>query len=181
MKRYGLLILCLGIICAGCTENDYQQLAGYKRELEPIEEQLQELLDTYRGAALALGEGYGPRLPLEPARGRRMLEQARELAVDFEGIEIPPAAVEVAEIKREATSSVVDACELLDAFLYTWVGIVPPASGEPTVVSLDIELIGDFADQRLEVDEAFETARQKLEQGALSLARAILRSRGEDS
>jgi hypothetical protein len=176
-----ILLGLLGLLLLGCAESDYQQLARYKRELEPLEERMQELLDTYRGAALALGEGYGPRLPLDTARGRELLTEARGLRQRLTAVETPPAAAAVAEVKGAAAASLVAAWEDLDAFLHRWADRVPGPGADAAAVRLEADELSAFVAQREAVEAAFTMARRRLEEGALALARAILASRGEDS
>ncbi len=179
------LILLLALLITACGESDYNALTDYQQAVSSPDSKLQNCLDEYNGSVLAVGQGYGIRLPMDSWRAEQLLAKAREARDELALVAIPEVASTVGEMKLTAANSIVSAVEELLAVMSLWeeqVPIGPPnmtPGAELEFVDLLMEDVHLIDADLTRVEEMFVEADGLLEDGALALAGALLKSRGE--
>ncbi len=183
MPRPALGTLAVSLVFLyGCAESTYDQLAQYKNEATPADALLQECLDTYAGRRIRIGEGYGYRLPFESGEVQRLLKRVREATEELRGIEPPDAALDLARDKIAAAESVCDAFEALDDVTRGWEEILPtgvPSPDDTDLGELSPEEVERWRADMARVNRTFERAEAALNDAALALGAAILRTHDE--
>lgn len=183
MSKYlHLCLIILAMLAPSCERSPYQQLAAYQERLEPLDAELQGLLDEYQGARLRVPAGYGSRLPLSPAEADFYLTRVRETADKLAALEVPDVAAEIAELKKAAAEALIDAAGKLAALVGEWEGAVPIIGADNSDITDELSLDEQrrYQSDQEAVDAAFEDAQSLLEVSALELARAVLAARGEE-
>ncbi len=180
------LLLLLALLATACGVSDYKALTDYQQEISDPDTLLQECLDEYSGTMLAVGQGYGVRLPMDSWRAEQLLTKVVEARDELAFVDVPEVAATVDELKLAAADAIITAIEELLTVVATWEPQVPVGPPDMTMgaeleyVELELEEVHQLDIDLARVEELFQTAAEQLEKGALALAGALLRSRGED-
>ena len=188
MKKTLLQFILLGpfaLLITACGESDYKVLTDYQQAVSAPDSQLQTCLDEYNGSVLAVGQGYGVRLPMDSWRAEQLLTKATEARDELALVTVPEVATTVGAMKLTAANSIISAVEELLSVVSTWeerVPVGPPdmtPGAELEYVELDLTEVHQLDTDLTRVEELFVEADELLKDGALALAGALLKSRGE--
>ncbi|MCD4733278.1 hypothetical protein K8R78_03465 [bacterium] len=180
-----LLLSLLSLLATACGESDYKSLTDYQQPVSAPDALLQESVDEYNGTVLAVGQGCGIRLPMDSWRAERLLTKATEAWDELALVAIPEVAATVGELKLAAAEAITAAAEELLIVVSLWEERVPVGPPDMTngaelkYVELSLEEVHQLDTHLAQVEELFQTAAKQLENGALALAGALLKSRGE--